>query len=144
MKMQIPLTAKYPHDQGTHLGRGARSVLPAHWEQCLTDDNGETFHHFPPQSSDYSTAYAQWNNPSRNLKSTQVSLSTKSPMVWILSWQTGGHLDMHLLFYRRHSPKTEGSYRRERLHWPMREYTDLSKNIWARLDTGRIFIHGVS
>lgn len=45
--MQIPLGAKYPQDQGTHLGRGARFVLPTHWAQCLTNDNAETFLHNP-------------------------------------------------------------------------------------------------
>jgi len=59
MKMQISLPAKYPDDQGTTLGREAEFVLPTYWEQCITSGNRDTFHHFPPQPSDYSTAYAQ-------------------------------------------------------------------------------------
>lgn len=141
-KMQISLTTKHPRDCGAHVGRGVGFVLPIKWAQSLTSDNRETFHHFPTQPSDYSTASAQWNYPLRNLKRTKVSLSTNNP-IWIPSWQTGGHLDMHLLFCGRCSLKTEGSYRQERFHWSVWK-NGLSKNIWAKLDNGKIFMHGVS
>ena len=106
----------------------------------------------------------------------EVSVSSNSPMVWTLSWQTGGHLDMRLQNHRmvwtgrqlvdhllptplpwegtpstrpgcskphptwhsalpgrghflfcRCSPKTEASYRQQRLHWPTWEHTDGSQ-----------------
>lgn len=107
VKMQISLTTKHPHNCSAHVGRGARSVLPINWAQCLTSENRETFHHFPPTSSDYSTASAQWNYPLTNLKRAKVCLCTNNPVVWISSWQTRGHLDMHLFFCGRCSLKTD-------------------------------------
>lgn len=132
-KMQISLTTKHQHNCTTHAGRGF--ALPINWAQCLTSENRGTFHHFPPST--------QWNYPLRNLKRTKVSLSTNNPVAWIPSWQSSGHLDMHSFFCGRCSPKAEGSYRQERLHWPMWK-NNSRKNIWAKLDTGKILMYGVS
>lgn len=107
-EMQISLTTKDPHNCRAHVGRGSGFVLPINWAQCLTSENRETFHHFPPLPSGYSTASAQWNHPLRNPKRAKASLCTNNPVVWILSWQTSGHLDMHLFFCGRCSLKTGG------------------------------------